>query len=157
MINLIFFFFFLLLSFSSYQSLDLTLEVVNNWSNIPLIEKLNYYLLESDWKQYYQELESIGKGDLVTKEIFVNHLNEFQDQEIIEKFWNLCDNDQDDILDLREYALCRGEADRNGNYYEKNEYDYREQVIMQQFWEKIALSDYQPEIYQYDEDGIIID
>ena len=147
--------FFFVISLS--YSLELTLNIVNNWSKISFTEKLNYLLLDNDWYQYHLELESLGKGFEVTKEIFYNSLIEFQSENIIEKFWNVCDNNKDNLLELEEYVICRGEADRNGNPYERNEYEYREQVIMSQFWEKASLSKDQPELYRYDENGIIID
>ena len=56
-----------------------------------------------------------------------------------------------------EYAVCRGNRDRYGNVYDKNEYEFRDEVVLRDFEAKLQKGDYQPGVYQYDENGIIVD
>jgi hypothetical protein len=158
---------------------ELTLAIVNNWQYLTSSEKLVYLLTDNDWNIYRQEFDLIlsstsassvsqeesssshstttEKNKFITRELFIASHLEFQDLNLLEQFWRLCDRDQDQLLSLDEYVLCRGEVDCHGNPYERNEFDYLEEVLMKEFWEKISRSDYQPEVYRYDENGIIID
>lgn len=95
--------------------------------------------------------------DVIPKDLFVSYHQEYQDMQKIQDFWILCDQDQNGSLHLLEYVLCRGEVDQHGNFYDRNEFDYLEEAIMKEFWDKVSKSDPQPEVYRYDEDGIIID
>jgi hypothetical protein len=95
--------------------------------------------------------------DLISESIFVNYHQEYQDLQKIHEFWSLCDDNRNNFLSLIEYVLCRGEVDQHGNLYDRNEFDFLEEALMKEFWEKVSSSDYQPEMYRYDEDGIIID
>jgi hypothetical protein len=95
--------------------------------------------------------------DLISEDLFLNYHQEFQDLPKIREFWSICDGDHNGYLNLVEYSLCRAEADQHGNFFERSELDYLEEVVMKEFWDKVSGSDYQPENYRYDEDGIIID
>jgi hypothetical protein len=148
---------------------DLTLPVVNNWSSLTFSEKLNYLLTESDLEIYHQEFQlmsssepfsqqqSLDQTKLIPREDFLTYHLEFQNSESVEQFWKFCDRDQNEFLNLDEYIFCRGEMDCHGNPYERNEFDYLEEVVMKEFWDKMSRSDYQPQHYRYDEEGIIID
>lgn len=96
-------------------------------------------------------------NDYISHDVFFNYHSEYQEERIIEEFWQLCDTNGNNLLNLEEYVICRGIVDSHGNPYERNEFDYIEEVIIKEFWDKVSQSDYQPDIYRYDENGIIID
>lgn len=139
----------------------MTLTVFREWPHLELPSKLKYLLVETEWVALENELKSMlmdkNKEEIVTRSMFLKFLDDYQDPEISEQFFNECDNNFDNTVDIVEYAGCRGNRDRHGNIYDTNEYVYREAVILSDFESKLQSADFQPDIYQYDEYGIIID
>ena len=138
----------------------MTYEVYKNWHNMDLPSKLNYLLLDLDWNELIHEFKSIqypseDDNDVVSRATFVSFMEDFQEENVIDIFWRECDSDMDGNINLIEYACCRGGRDKYGNYFDKNEYDYREEVVLSDFG--VALQRGEVDIFEYDEDGIIID
>jgi hypothetical protein len=143
------------------RSEEMTLTVFKEWPYLDLPTRLKYLLLEADWKTLENELSPMLSRDRadekVSRSTFLNFVEDYQDPEIVEQFFDECDADNDNLVEIVEYAGCRGNRDRYGNIYDKNEYEFREEVILRDFEAKLQSGEYLTDVYKYDEDGIIID
>lgn len=84
-------------------------------------------------------------------------LEEYRSKPIIDMFWRSCDTDNDNLLTLTEYVICRGDYDAFGNPSMVSEYDLRANGMIAEFEDLMKSGKPIPGLYQYDENGIIID
>ena len=144
------------------RDVALTLEAFRSWHNMELRDRLKYLLVESDWLELESEMRTMRDSTyhddvIVTRASFERSMEDFKDSKGISSFWRECDANNDDTLDILEYACCRGARDQHGNIFDKNEYDFREEIILRDFADKLQRGDNLPDVYTYDENGIIID
>lgn len=90
--------------------------------------------------------------DTVTK-IF----GEFMQPEDFQNYFDVCDTDRNEEIDLLEYIVCRGWFDVYLHPHGLGEYDILESVIIHDYEEKRNDPTFRIPGYKYDEDGIIID
>ena len=133
--------------FHSPQFLPLNQDIVNKFHSLSWHEKIPYIFTESEWQDLVREFQLISEGTMIGYEEFVSNFAEFSDPSKVVKFWQSCDTDKDRFINIQEYASCRGNFDQNGEPYDVSEYEFREANLLENF----------KPIFEYDEDGIIID
>lgn len=127
--------------------LPLTQDIVNRFHDMTWEEKIPYLFTEEEWGDLINEFHQISSNPRLCYDDFVDHFADFADSSKISIFWKNCDADNDSYVDIKEYANCRGDFDKNGDPYYINEYEQRGVNL---------LSSFEPS-FVYDEDGIIID
>jgi len=139
-----------------------------SWKHKPIIEKLHYLLDERDLRLLYQDYKyTLSHGIppatdphsniYITYEILHTSLREFRSKDMIDTFWMSCDVDKDGVMTFTEYVVCRGDFDASANPSVINEYDLRANGIISDYEALLQSGKRIPDLYQYDENGIIID
>ncbi len=157
-------------------SFDLTpksmdFETYYNWLKLSIDEKIPYLLDRFQIQNFEQEYtEFISCGNECTfdhdfhngSELSLNKLREqlaeFQSPEIILSYFEQCDRNRSGGIDFMEYVICRGSNSKYGTPSDVSEFDFAENVVLQDFVTKfINNPNVRNPMYKYDEDGIIID
>lgn len=147
------------------------------WSSMEPLLKLPYLLDRVDFSQLVQDFrymfkvyhfnndhnniknfdESKDSLFCASKEVVTSFLSEFRDPKHIEQFWLQCNTNSDSVLSLSEYIVCRDHFDVYANFGDNGEYARRESILISDFETKLRSSAFQPDIYTYDENGMIVD
>lgn len=149
----------------AFKLKELDVETYLQWSKLTLEEKVPYLVdkfMLYDFQQEYShfvELDVAGSNHKdLTFPILLHALSEFQTENQIRRYFDECDTNKDDIVDLQEYVVCRGYNSKNGYPSDVSEYDVLENVVLDSFKEKfIDNPKGRSPLYKYDENGIIID
>lgn len=134
------------------------------WTRYSIVEKLPYILDQSMKGSFIAEFDKLsksGKDGLVTTPVNVDTVTrlfgEFMQPEDFQQYFDVCDTDKNEEIDLVEYVVCRGWFDAYLNPHGLGEYDILESVIIHDYEEKRNDPTFRIPGYKYDEDGFIID
>ena len=130
------------------------------WKHLPTIEKLYYLLEHRDIRLLYTEYKYIISStnqEILNYDTLQLFLNEFKGEDEIRSFFKTCDLDESGVISFTEYVICRGEYDNFGNPHDVNEYDLRANQVIGDYQGLLHSGETLPDVYKYDEDGIIID
>jgi hypothetical protein len=135
------------------------------WKHKDIVDKLYYLIDERDLRLLFQDYQytltqagiKYDADSHITYEIIHKSLGEFRSKDMIDLFWLNCDVDKDDVITFTEYVVCRGDFDASANPSVINEYDLRANGMISEYEALLLSGKRMPDLYQYDENGIIID
>lgn len=135
-------------------------SVYESWPSLSLTEKLPYLLdlnLHNTLRQEYLDLLGDSRMDGITYATIAEKFADFHTVESIRQYYDNCDANKDETIEFLEYVVCRGFYDTYGNEHGINEYDYLDSIIIYDYEQKRNDPFIQQPMYEYDENGIIID
>eukprot|EP01039_Chlorochromonas_danica_P001703 gene1703-1861_t len=74
---------------------------------------------------------------VIQYDTLVDRLAEFQGEAAVKRFFVDCDTNDDEVLGWEEFLVCRGSYDAQINPVDLSEYDYLENIIISDFYDRL--------------------